>query len=151
IRRFEYELDGIIIGRDKISVNFSRFKRSDGGRNTNQGKGERETKETVLRKDEAHRNLGRGDYGVDQSRVKKSYAHAVKEDPIVKNTKNSCVLTYHADPDILKSLQGAYVGFVHHPGMSYNIQDEFHRQGYFRIKITPLGANMVLLEDLEVG
>ncbi|MCI48614.1 hypothetical protein A2U01_0069857, partial [Trifolium medium] len=37
-RRFEHELDGIIIGRDKISVNISRFRRTDGGRNPDQGK-----------------------------------------------------------------------------------------------------------------
>ncbi|PNX55343.1 hypothetical protein L195_g048970 [Trifolium pratense] len=35
--------------------------------------------------------------------------------------------------------------------MSYNIQDEFHRQGYFGVKITPLGENLVLLEDQEEG
>ncbi|PNX65689.1 hypothetical protein L195_g062723, partial [Trifolium pratense] len=35
--------------------------------------------------------------------------------------------------------------------MTYNIQDEFHRQGYFGVKITPLGANLVLLEEQEEG
>ncbi|CAJ2672764.1 unnamed protein product [Trifolium pratense] len=35
--------------------------------------------------------------------------------------------------------------------MSYNIQEQFQRQGYFGIKITPLGANMVLMEEQEEG
>ncbi|GAU35431.1 hypothetical protein TSUD_375210 [Trifolium subterraneum] len=35
--------------------------------------------------------------------------------------------------------------------MAFNIQDEFHMQGYFGVKITPIGANLVLLEDQEEG
>jgi hypothetical protein len=35
--------------------------------------------------------------------------------------------------------------------MSYNIQNAFHRQGYFGVKVTPLGANLTLLEGQEEG
>jgi hypothetical protein len=35
--------------------------------------------------------------------------------------------------------------------MSYNIQNAFHRQGYFGVKVTPLGASLTLLEGQEEG
>ena len=35
--------------------------------------------------------------------------------------------------------------------MTYNIQNIFHTQGYFAIKVTPLGANYCLLEESEDG
>lgn len=45
----------------------------------------------------------------------------------------------------------AYIGEVVHPGESYNIQRHFKMEGVFSIKVTPLGANLCLLEDLEEG
>lgn len=35
--------------------------------------------------------------------------------------------------------------------MAYNIQSIFHYEGYFLIKITPLGANLCLMEEWESG
>lgn len=35
--------------------------------------------------------------------------------------------------------------------MTYNIQEAFHAKGHFRIKVTPLGANLCLLEEQEEG
>jgi hypothetical protein len=35
--------------------------------------------------------------------------------------------------------------------MSYNIQNAFHTQGYFGVKVTPLGSNLTLLEGQEEG
>jgi hypothetical protein len=35
--------------------------------------------------------------------------------------------------------------------MAYNIQDAFHRQGYFGVKITPLGSTLTILEGQEEG
>jgi hypothetical protein len=51
----------------------------------------------------------------------------------------------------MEKLQKAFVGVVHEPGMTYNIQSAFHRQGYFGVKVTPLGANLALLEGQEDG
>lgn len=34
--------------------------------------------------------------------------------------------------------------------MSYNIQEDFNKEGYFRIKVTSLGANLCLLEEMDV-
>lgn len=39
----------------------------------------------------------------------------------------------------------AFIGVVSNPGMSYNIQQLFNKEGYFYLKATPLGANFCLL------
>lgn len=43
------------------------------------------------------------------------------------------------------------MGVVEEPGMTYNMQKALHTEGFFRIKATPLGANLFLLEELEEG
>lgn len=35
--------------------------------------------------------------------------------------------------------------------MTLNIHEAFHSEGYFRVKVTPLGANLCLLEEQEEG
>jgi hypothetical protein len=60
-------------------------------------------------------------------------------------------LSYEADESDLLRLKKAFVGVVAQPGMSYNIQNIFHTQGYFGVKVTPLGANLTLLEGQEEG
>lgn len=41
---------------------------------------------------------------------------------------------------------------VAHPGKTYNLQNHFEMEGVlFSIKISPLGANLCLLEELEDG
>lgn len=50
-----------------------------------------------------------------------------------------------------KRFDVAFVGVVEKPGMTYNVQEVLHVEGFFRIKATPLGANMCLLEELENG
>lgn len=44
----------------------------------------------------------------------------------------------------------AYVGVVQTVGMMYNFQEYFHTEGYFKVKSTPLEANICLLEEKEV-
>ncbi|GAU49526.1 hypothetical protein TSUD_377390 [Trifolium subterraneum] len=51
----------------------------------------------------------------------------------------------------MEKLQKAFVGVVHEPGITHNIQPAFHRQGYFGVKVTPLGANLPLLEGYDDG
>lgn len=45
----------------------------------------------------------------------------------------------------------AFVGFVENPGTTYDLQEIFNREGFFSIYITPLGANLCLLEDRVDG
>ncbi|GAU45707.1 hypothetical protein TSUD_86830 [Trifolium subterraneum] len=114
--RFEYELDNIIIGRDKIDVNLAHFQRQEGIQGFEGGRDEKQREGGDLR-----RTTGNYDKEKD----------AEKED--------------------MERLSRAFIGEVVHPGMSYNIQNAFHRQGYFGVKVTPLGSNLTLLEGQEEG
>lgn len=43
----------------------------------------------------------------------------------------------------------AFVGVVETPGDTYNMQERFANEGYFRVKVNPIGANLCLLEESE--
>jgi hypothetical protein len=51
----------------------------------------------------------------------------------------------------MATYEKAFVGVAVNPGMTYNIQNAFHSQGYFGVKVTPLGSNLALLEGQEDG
>lgn len=107
--------------------------------------------------------------GVRESYVKEFYAKVLKEGMGHVDTKslikketikdNQCgdevekfktisleFRTYNDEE--WKSLQKAYVGVVINPRY---IQNSFHAEGYFSIKVTPLGPNLCFLEGQEDG
>lgn len=45
----------------------------------------------------------------------------------------------------------AFIGVVENAGMRYNTQEVFHTEGYFRFKVTLLGENLCLLEEIKEG
>ncbi|XP_058761119.1 uncharacterized protein LOC131634461 [Vicia villosa] len=51
----------------------------------------------------------------------------------------------------MSRFEKAYVGVVETSGITYNIQEAFHTEGYFKVKATPLGVNLCLLEKHEEG
>lgn len=59
---------------------------------------------------------------------------------------NGVNLSFSVDKEVIQNLSNAYVGHVSKPGDTYVVQKKFHMEGYFNIKATPLGANLVLLE-----
>ncbi|GAU10269.1 hypothetical protein TSUD_423290, partial [Trifolium subterraneum] len=61
------------------------------------------------------------------------------------------VTSYEAEKDDMSRLEKVFIGVVVNPGMTYNIQNYFHTQGYFGVKVTPLGSNLVLLEGHAEG
>ncbi|XP_058748519.1 uncharacterized protein LOC131621485 [Vicia villosa] len=69
----------------------------------------------------------------------------------VKGGKSHCYLNFNTSAENLERFKRAFVGVIVNPGMSYNIQTSFEMEGYFSIKVTPLGANLCLLEDIEDG
>ncbi|MCH89313.1 hypothetical protein A2U01_0010208, partial [Trifolium medium] len=157
-RSFEYELDHIIIGRDKLSVNLSRFQRqsegnrrfdvkngTSGSRRLNDSKGVEFNTRTKSSTGQNHH----------QSRDEhdRTYAHAVRDGRQSKQgvDHKHITVSYEAEKDDMLRLKKAFIGEVLHSGMSYNIQNQFHRQGYFGVKVTPLGSNLVLLEGQEEG
>lgn len=60
-------------------------------------------------------------------------------------------LEYKLDPSDLERFQKAYVGVVVDPRATYNLHEYFNMKGYFRVKVTPMGANLCLLEEDFVG
>lgn len=42
-----------------------------------------------------------------------------------------------------------FVGYINRSGSTQQVVEEFGRQGIFLVKIRPMGANLVLLEDGE--
>lgn len=49
----------------------------------------------------------------------------------------------------LKRFDRAFTGKVKFIGSTYNIQNLFHVEGYFSVKVTPLMANLCLLEESD--
>ncbi|MCI36391.1 hypothetical protein A2U01_0057614, partial [Trifolium medium] len=82
-----------------------------------------------------------------------SYAQAVRKGEAKKQEgkPNRVAFSYEAEENVLVRLKKAFVGVAEHPGMTYNIQNAFHSQGYFGVKVTPLGSNLTLLEGQEEG
>ncbi|CAI8607977.1 unnamed protein product [Vicia faba] len=60
-------------------------------------------------------------------------------------------LKYSSKEEDNLRLSKAYVDQVIILGSTYNIQTNFEMEGYFAIKVTPLGVNLCLLEESEEG
>ncbi|PNX97063.1 cysteine-rich receptor-like protein kinase, partial [Trifolium pratense] len=83
----------------------------------------------------------------------RSYAHVVQGGKLSTQRKHNMIpcCSYDTGKEILQTLNKMYVGEVIQEGTTYNIQEAFHRQGYFGVKVTPLGANLTLLEEQDEG
>jgi hypothetical protein len=156
-RGFESELANLTIGRDKISVNLSRYHRHEGSREDWK---EDQKKRGDDRREERRKGEGRCIFPATvqqqpfQYREKKrSYAQVVRKVNCEKqgNENHRISMSYEAEKEDLERYQKAFVGKVAQSGMSYNIQESFHREGYFGVKVTPLGSNLTLLEGQEEG
>lgn len=63
------------------------------------------------------------------------------------SSKTSQQLAYEVGKEEVKRFKKAYVGTVLIPCSSYNMQRNFHPDGYFALKVTPLGANIFHLKE----
>ncbi|MCH85835.1 hypothetical protein A2U01_0006687, partial [Trifolium medium] len=156
-RKLESELDNIIIGRVKISVNLSRFQRREEHKRSNDMDVERKgiggnQNLKHNRQQQSSKYVGHH-FNHDRQNVKNTYAHVVRTGEVLNQggRQQHIALSYEAVKDDFLRLQKAFIGVVAHPGMSYNIQNAFHSQGYFGVKVTPLGSNLTLLEGQEDG
>jgi hypothetical protein len=140
----ETSLDEIVFGGNKISVNLSRFNRSD-NRHTSFNK----------KRNGSHHDVPNA---LPSSSIKpgtevNSFAQVVKRGVFARLGEGSkhINLSYEAEKHDLLKLKKAFVGEVKQPGMTYRIQNAFHMQGYFGVKVTPLGSTLTLLEEQEEG
>ncbi|KAI5416726.1 hypothetical protein KIW84_041665 [Lathyrus oleraceus] len=65
--------------------------------------------------------------------------------------KPSLQLAFDVAKEEMKMFEKSYVGKVLYPRSMYNMQRIFHSEGYFKLKVTPLGANIFLLEEYVKG
>ncbi|GAU45752.1 hypothetical protein TSUD_286130 [Trifolium subterraneum] len=117
LREFEYMLDNIIIGRDKISVNVSRFKRSYGNKSSNFQPVKNTQRDINTRGQYVHHH--------DMTAEEKTYAKAVRSGGTMGqgDCLKRVITSYEAEKDDLARLEKAFVGVVANPGMMYNIQN----------------------------
>lgn len=129
--RFAMKLDNIFIGGDKLFANLPRYQR-DQAKKMPGGPISKES-EPVVRKS-------------TQVWKPKVIGQACKITNGSMHDQMGGELKYEAKVEDMKRLSKAMVGVVIHPGQSYLIQEHFAMQGVSTILVTPLGANMVLLE-----
>ncbi|XP_058783878.1 uncharacterized protein LOC131658623 [Vicia villosa] len=150
-RMLAIRCDNVMIMGIKIYANLPRFERPrfesgmGGGPNLFQGGGVSQKKFDPT---------GAAGYVGCVSGDRRSYAKVVHDG--VGSNSNVCAesrpkLCYSSKAKDRNKLEKAYVGFVSIPGSSYNIQSHFEMEGYFQVKVTPMGGNLCLLGEVEEG
>lgn len=56
---------------------------------------------------------------------------------------------FEVEEETLAKCRNMYIGRVTHPGNTYNIQERFYVQGVTNVKVTPMGANLVIIYILR--
>ncbi|CAK8572723.1 unnamed protein product [Lathyrus sativus] len=144
------KLENILIDNVKIHAKIPRFSRGQSNR-------KEETKRRGVNQNYNDGNAtGKKSSGHPNSKVgARSFAKVVNVAGASSTTyiprKTPVHISYNLEEDDIFRLNKAYVRVVNSPDMSYNIQTSFKTKGYFSIKVTPLGANLCLLEESEEG
>lgn len=141
------KLDNIVVDGKKIHVNLPRYARSnqvkgDYGGVRGLGITREERRFDHQRRDGVNTNKATSLFNKEGSR---SFADVVKLGNICSH------LSFNTSIEGLVRFKKAFIGVTVNHGMSYNIQTSLEVEGYFSIKVTPLGENLCLLEDIEVG
>lgn len=138
---FAKVLNTITIGDMKLAVNVPRFQRKPlSGTLPLEGRGPLPPAQRVA----ASVNLGREEIGRSFAEVVKGGGSGSRPGSPIKEAP----LSYHVEEDQVELLKKAFVAQVQSPGMTFNLQEEFARHGYFDIKVTPMGANLALLQAI---
>lgn len=145
-RVFAVKLDNVVIDIRKIHASFPRFTRSSSGYQKD-GVEVTRTKcsEKVNEAKQVSRNVGWG-----SKRGIKSFIEVVKNKEH-QSLEKVCLFSYESNKENMARMKRAFIGVVHEARMAYNIQTSFKVEGYFAIKVSPLGANLCLLEESEEG
>ncbi|XP_058776839.1 uncharacterized protein LOC131651188 [Vicia villosa] len=127
------KLDNIFIGGSKLFVNLPRFDRRKEVRGVKQVIS---SQSRFVRKEEIKKNFVDG----------RSFA-AVTSNKGDHPIEKAAQLEYNMGEDeVWQRFRGAYVGEVRYASLTYNLQEVLDGEGVFGIKITPLGANLCLME-----
>ncbi|XP_058751344.1 uncharacterized protein LOC131624420 [Vicia villosa] len=135
------KLDNIFIGDRKLFVNLPRFQK----------------REPHLK---FSRNVGNGGVQVrggviserrDNRRDHRSFAMVAGAGNGSEAGKQTHMVFNCDEGAVWNRFNKAFVGTVIEGGLSFNMQDIFDLDGYFNIKVTPLGSNKCLLEGRGEG
>lgn len=139
--RFVTKMDNIFVENKKLFVNIPRFHRHK--RELREAVGEVRNQRESLQKHNKHfaRVTSAGVRDV------RTYARVVKMQSTVGIKAKHQLFYEVVDKAALKRFNAVYVGRMVVVGSTYNIQDVFDNEGYFGIKIIPLGARLCLLEE----
>lgn len=165
--RFAVRLDNIIIGRQKIFVNLPRFQKDVRNPVRSEAPISRKVNHSMQPKNMGGRTNGRtyaqvagnAGYGNNQGEpISQGGQGEVKGQGgqvMCKTAKAGqfefAHLHFKVDDNYVEKLNKSYVGVVAKSGTTYCTQDELTRRGVLDIKATPMGANMVLLEEEVEG
>lgn len=144
VRMMAVKLDNVVIDKAKIHANPPRFERTFKG-GFEKGKELGKPREQVPHQ----RHQGKGLDSLVGLRTFADVTTERKKEHGVEVPK--VTLDFAFDSKDLDCLSKAYVGKVVISGMSYNIQTCLKMEEYFSIRVTPLGGNSCLLEEVEEG
>lgn len=158
-RMFAVRLDNIFIGSTKIYVNIPRHQRTQtiegprsyGWRNIKEGK------EVVAHKREARDTKeGRSENHVaGKNRITRRWCAPVRHGKPTQNVfskkRNEAELCFVVSEEEMDKFNKMYVGMVKNPGSTHMVQEWMNMQGFFSVKVMPMGANKVLMEEMEEG
>ncbi|XP_058780930.1 uncharacterized protein LOC131655034 [Vicia villosa] len=155
-RMLGVKLDNIYLSGKKILANIPKFHRREersevpssiirNSRKTYQyGEGAKQGKEK--------KEIGGGSRKNEPKIAKEKTLHRSRDDHGGINLKQKFAdLHFKVEESEMCRFKKAFIGVVEESGMSYNIPEAFNIEGYFRVKVTPIGANLCLLEEMEEG
>lgn len=155
---FAEELDKIIIGAKKINVNLPRFQREwvevkknpRGQLHLNEKKPKvqmvwrrKEERPTVITR--RHQN------NATAGKSNQPYGDPVIPRVVYHRKNNISEVCFNVPEEEMQKFNKMYVGVVNIPGSTYSVQEWLSMQGVFSVKVTPMGANKVLMEEMEEG
>lgn len=88
---------------------------------------------------------------VGRNQGEKYFVDVVVEGEMVDVVVEPIVFQFKSSSDVRDRLKKAYIGEVLFPGETHNLQTHFAIEGVFSIKISPLGPNLCVLEELDEG
>ncbi|XP_058755462.1 uncharacterized protein LOC131628653 [Vicia villosa] len=146
------KLDNIFLENKKIFVNLPRFQRKVPFGNQEKRKDAIGDRGKQVRGQQWTQNPGLVRRGGDsEAGLRKGSFMEVLNSKAPETNERKQPLIYDQPEEDLERFRKAFTGFTSKPGMSYNLQEIFNARGHIDVKITPLGANMCLVEDLKEG
>ncbi|XP_058747156.1 uncharacterized protein LOC131620160 [Vicia villosa] len=150
-RLLAVRLDNILILGKKIHVNLPRFARGVGkvgGKSFISTKGLHASSGGFAERKNEGMNFKK-----ESRRENRSYADIVMGSgtKAAKMQGYKASFSYNSCEEQKMRLQKAFVGKTILPGAAYNVHVHMEMEGIFAVKVSPLGGNLCLLEELEKG